>query len=169
MSHERSLDGNGWQVRGCLGGSWRWYMGPDKPWDGPGWYPARVPGSVVDDLWRAGEVQNPYFERNTLLLEWVPERAWVYRRWLETPPLGAGELATLWFEGVDFRATVVVDGEPVATHEGMFVPFEVDVSAALGSGGQHLLAVVVHPAPENEPQVGDTAHVRVHKSRMSYG
>ena len=35
MSHERSLDGNGWQVRGCLGGSWRWYMGPDKPWDGP--------------------------------------------------------------------------------------------------------------------------------------
>ena len=86
-----SLDGDGWQLRGCLGEEWRWHLA--KPRDAPGWLPARVPGSVVDDLWRAGEVPDPYHERNSLLLEWVPERAWVYRR-----RVTGGRLR---FEGVD--------------------------------------------------------------------
>jgi beta-mannosidase len=73
----RSLDGDGWQVRGCLGDEWRWHVRPEKPWNAPGWLPARVPGSVLDDLWRAGRVADPYHERNSLLLEWVPERALV--------------------------------------------------------------------------------------------
>ena len=41
-----------WQLRGCLGREWEWHVGPDKPWDAPGWLPARVPGSVIDDLVR---------------------------------------------------------------------------------------------------------------------
>ena len=40
-----------WQLRGCLGDEWQWHVA--KPWDTPGWLPARVPGSVIDDLWRA--------------------------------------------------------------------------------------------------------------------
>ena len=121
---------------------------------------ARVPGSVLDDLWRAGELPNPYHERNSLLAEWVPERAWVYRRRLDVDR----EPAVLEFGGVDHAATVFVDGAEAAHNEGMFHPFEVDVSA-----GTHLLAVVVHPAPESEPQLGATSNVRVHKSRMGYG
>jgi beta-mannosidase len=151
------LDGDGWQLRGCLGDEWRWHVGPDKPWDAPGWLPARVPGSVVDDLHRAGEVPDPYRGRNSLLLEWVPERAWVYRRRLD-----AG--GRLRFEGVDHEATVFVDGEEAAHHEGAFTSFDLDVP-----DGEHLLAVVVHPAPASEPQVGRTSRVRVHKPRMSYG
>ena len=68
------------------------------------------------------------------------------------------------FEGVDHAATVFVDGARVAEHEGMFLPFAIQVEP-----GEHLLAVVVHPAPESEPQVGMTSKVRVHKSRMGYG
>ena len=151
---------DGWQLRGCLGGEWEWHVGPDKPWDAPGWLPARVPGSVIDDLWRAGEIPNPYYERNSLQLEWIPERSWVYRRRF----VAESEPAMLSFEGVDHAATVFVDGERVTEHEGVFVPFDVSVPA-----GEHLLAVVVHPAPASEPQVGDTRRVAVHKSRMSYG
>lgn len=154
------LDGDDWQLRGCLGREWEWHVGPDKPWDGPGWLPARVPGSVVDDLVRAGEVPDPYHERNSRLAEWASERAWVYRRRLRAD----AEPAVLEFGGVDYAATVFVDGVEAAHHEGMFTPFEVGVSA-----GEHLLAVVVHPAPESEPQVGVTSRVRVHKSRMGYG
>ncbi|MGH9106220.1 MAG: glycosyl hydrolase 2 galactose-binding domain-containing protein [Acidimicrobiales bacterium] len=113
MSAELDLGGDCWQFRGCLGGSWRWYTCPDKPWDGPGWLPGRVPGSVTDDLWWAGQVPDPYHERNSLLLEWVPHRAWVYRRRLETVALRDGEPATLVFADVDHRATVVVDGDVV--------------------------------------------------------
>ncbi|MFL5944860.1 MAG: glycoside hydrolase family 2 protein [Gaiellaceae bacterium] len=152
-----SLDGDGWQVRGCLGREWEWHVGPDKAWDAPGWLPARVPGSVLADLVRAGAAVSPYHERDSLLTEWVPERAWVYRRRFD----GAGVLE---FEGVDHGATVFVDGEEVARHEGAFTPFHV----AVGDGA-HLVAVVVHPAPPSESQVGKTSEVRVHKPRMNYG
>jgi beta-mannosidase len=155
-----SLDGDGWQLRGCLGREWEWHVGPDKPWDAPGWIPARVPGSVIDDLVRAGEVPTPYFERNSRLAEWVPERAWIYRRRIDVN----GDGSVLHFGGVDHAATVFVDGAQVAHHEGAFAPFTVTVEA-----GEHLLALVVHPAPESEPQVGRTSSVRVHKSRMGYG
>jgi beta-mannosidase len=157
-----SLDGDGWQLRGCLGDEWSWHVGPDKPWDAPGWLPARVPGSVLDDLVRAGEVPSPYHERDSLLAEWVPERAWIYRRRFDaTEPV-------LRFEGVDYACTVFVDGQQLATHEGMFAPFEVELGE-LADGAGHLLAVVVHPAPASEPQVGFTSRVRVHKPRMNYG
>jgi beta-mannosidase len=148
------LDGGDWQLKGWLGDEWRWHVA--KPWDAPGWLPARVPGSVVDDLVRAGEVPDPYFERNSRLAEWAAERTWVYRRRVEG--------GTIEFEGVDHEATVFVDGEEVGHHVGAFTPFRVDVP-----DGEHLLAVAVHPAPESEPQVGRTSRVRVHKSRMGYG
>ena len=151
-----TLDGGEWQLRGCLGDEWRWHVGPDKAWDAPGWLPARVPGSVLDDLRRAGVVPDPYHERNSLLLEWVPARAWIYRR-----RVGGGRVR---FEGVDHEATVFVDGEEVAHHAGMFTPFSVQVPE-----GEHLLAVVVHPSPPSEPQVGHTSKVRAHKPRMNYG
>jgi hypothetical protein len=154
-----TLDGGDWQLRGCLGDEWQWHVGPDKPWDAPGWLPARVPGSVMDDLVRAGELPELYFERNSRQAEWVPERAWVYRT-----RLSVNASSVLRFDGVDHEATVFVDGVEVAHHVGCFTPFEVDVAA-----GEHLLAVVVHPAPESEPQVGRTSRVRVHKPRMSYG
>jgi beta-mannosidase len=149
-----SLNGE-WQLRGCLGDDWRPQV--VKPADAPGWLPARVPGSVLDDLHRAGQVPDPYHGRNSLLLEWVPERAWIYRRQVDGPGL-------IRFEGVDHEATVFVDGEEVAYHEGAFTPFEVEVG-----DGEHAVAVVVHAAPESEAQLGRTSRVRVHKSRMGYG
>ena len=157
-----SLDGDGWQLRGCLGDEWRWHAGPDKPWDAPGWLPARVPGSVLDDLVRAGEAPSPYHERDSRLGEWVPERTWIYRRRF------VASASILRFDGVDHECTVLVDGEEVARHVGMFTSFDVDVSA-YADGAEHLLAVVVHPAPRSESQVGRTSRVRVHKARMNYG
>jgi len=149
-----TLDGDDWQVKGWLGDEWRWHLA--KPWDAHGWLPARVPGSVVEDLVRAGEIPTPYFERNSRLAEWAAERTWVYRR-----RVGGG---TIEFAGVDHEATVFLDGEEIAHHVGAFTPFRVELPE-----GEHLLAVAVHPAPESEAQVGKTSRVRVHKSRMGYG
>ena len=146
-----------WQLKGCLGDEWQWHL--TKPWDAPGWLPARVPGSVIDDLMRAGELPDVYVERASLAAEWVWQRSWIYRCRLEV-----AEPSVLDFEGVDHAATVFLDGEEVARHEGAFTPFAVDVPPGL-----HLLAVVVHPAPPSEPQVGETSRVRVHKPRMNYG
>ena len=149
-----SFDGDGWQLQGWLGEEWRWHV--NDAWESSGWLPARVPGSVMDDLVCAGELDDPYFERQSRLAEWVPARTWVYRRRVEG--------GTIEFGGVDHEVTVLVDGEEVAHHVGAFTAFRVEVPA-----GEHVLAVAVHAAPESEPQVGRTSRVRVHKSRMGYG
>src|SRR3954453_3710762 len=95
-----SLDGAEWQVRGCLGREWEWHVGPGKAWDAPGWLAARVPGRVLDDLARAGEVPAVSRGRNSGLAEWVPERAWVYRRRFAAD----GLRVAIEFEGVDHEA-----------------------------------------------------------------
>jgi hypothetical protein len=144
-----------WQLRGCLGDEWQWHL--TKPWDAPHWLPARVPGSVMDDLMRAGELPDLYHGRNSRLAEWVPERSWVYR----TRVSGEGYLR---FGGIDFGASVFLDGELVAEHDSMYRPLDVPLR-----GGEQLLAVVIPPAPASEPQVGRTSRARVHKPRMNYG
>ena len=80
-----ALDGDDWQLQGWLGDEWRWHV--NKPWDAPGWLPARVPGSVLDDLERAGEVGDLRHQRSSRRAEWVPERAWIYRRLVTGPGL----------------------------------------------------------------------------------
>jgi beta-mannosidase len=153
-----TLDGDDWQIRACLGEEWRWHL--VKPWDAPHWIPARVPGSVMDDLQRANELPDLYRGRASRTAEWVSERAWVYRKQVKVPEGGG----VVRFDGVDHAATVFANGVEVGTHEGCFAPFEVDLPE-----GDVLLAVVVHPAPQSEPQVGRTSRVQVHKPRMSYG
>jgi beta-mannosidase len=174
------LDG-GWRLRGFLGDDWQLHRAQlharddrdDRNDTAPDaadarWVPARVPGTVLADLVAAGAVPDPYAGTQSLLSEWVPQRTWVYRTRLRSPALAAGERAFLEFDGIDHAGAVYLDGERVAEHEGMFVPLVTEVTGRLGAG-EHSLGVVVAPAPVSEPQVGHTAAVTVHKSRMGYG
>jgi beta-mannosidase len=43
-----SLDGDEWQLRGCLGEEWQSHTGPEKPWDAPGLLPARGVGGMTN-------------------------------------------------------------------------------------------------------------------------
>jgi beta-mannosidase len=195
MRRTIELDGPGWTIEGFLSsdaaGRAAAMTGPR-----PAAIPASVPGSILDELRRANQVPDPYAGLNSLAAEWVPERAWLYRRWVDVPSLEDGERAWLAFDGLDHAGEVLWDGAPIARHEGMFVPFEVALDPRLvqgGSGGsrgtgerggpggtgegrgagerggRHELAVVIDPAPEGESQLGRTSRVRHHKSRMTYG
>jgi beta-mannosidase len=169
MPRTVELDGS-WHLRGWLGLDPALAAAARGDLAGrPGWLPALVPGSVLDDLWHAGELPNPYVERSSLAAEWVPQRTWVYRRQVAAGPLADGERAWLRFDGIDHAGQAFLDGRPLGRHEGMFVPWELEVSDALADGREHELAVVVEPAPPSEPQEGKTSRVRVHKSRMTYG
>ena len=117
-----SLDGDGWQIRSHLGldaalsAAARGSRTPSAnasaaPGDvhavhttadaAAGWLPARVPGSVVDDLMHAGEIEDVYRDRNSRAAEWVAQRAWTYRRTIDLPGLADGERAWLQFDGID--------------------------------------------------------------------
>ena len=124
-SGEQSLDGDGWQLRGCLGDEWRWHVG-DKPWDAPGWLPARVPGSVVDDLVARRRGRRPVRERESLLRGvgagahlGLPARA-----------VAAAERASASTASTTRRRSSST-ARRSARHEGAFTPFEVD-----GAGGR---------------------------------
>jgi len=173
------LAGSAWSLREALGETWRWYVDAALPAAGnnvaeasagaaaaPGWWPARVPGSVVTDLAGAGELPDPYRERNTRAAEWTGARSWVYRRAVTVPPLVAGERLVLELDGVDPSGTVCWDGEPVGRVPGLYHRGRFAVPAV---PGEHRLAVVVDPVPASQPQVGRTELVRVHRPRMNEG
>lgn len=182
------LDGAAWSAREALGETWRWYVDAPLPAAGnsvgdasaaaavaPAWFAARVPGAVIGDLWHAGQLPDPRAGFGSRLAEWVAERSWVYRRAVELPADStdtADSVVMLELDGVDPGATVFWDGVEVAEIDGIYRCARIDLSAR-GSDcvapGRHALALVIHPAPASESQVGRTERVRVHAPRMGYG
>ena len=170
-----------WQVREALGETWRWYVGDvagarnnaaeaaAAVAAAPGWLPARVPGAVIDDLVRAGELPDPRVGRASRSAEWVADRAWVHRRLVELPAAADDELVALELDGVDPAATVFWDGVELGRLSGLYQPGRFELGGADRAPGVHTLAVVVDPAPDSQPQVGRTELVRVHGPRMGYG
>jgi beta-mannosidase len=159
------LDGE-WHFRGFLGEEWRWArLGEPHP----DWLTGHVPGCVVDDLWRAGEVPDPYVERNSRFAEWAASRTWGYQRSFVADPAWRGRRVELQFEGIDHDAQVYLNGRRLGRHRGGFTRALFEVGDRLRYDEPNLLGVLIAPAPEEQPQVGDTRRVRHHLSRMTYG
>jgi len=68
-----------------------------------------------------------------------------YRTWLsfEEQP---GKKAVFVSEGIDYRFDILIDGQKLMEHEGMFSKVELDVT---GRSGQELV-VRIHPHPKSE-------------------
>ena len=124
------LTGADWQIKGYLGEDWQLRRAYDpQTRDRLGWLPASVPGSIQNDLWQAGEIPDPYFERNSLLIEWIPERTWVYRKRFHAPAEWRGQRIQLCFEGVDYSAQFYLNGKLLGSHTGMFTPVHFEVES----------------------------------------
>ena len=163
------LNGSDWTFKGFYGEDWKLrkvYL-PDTQ-DQRWWRAGSVPGSVLDDLFRLGEVPDPYNGLNSLACEWVPQRSWVYRKQFSADPALAGRRIDLHFKGVDYAARFYLNGEFLGSHTGMYTPAVFDVSRCLRFEGENILAVAIDPAPQEQPQIGHTSQVRTHKSRMGY-
>ncbi|WP_213282614.1 glycosyl hydrolase 2 galactose-binding domain-containing protein, partial [Cellulomonas hominis] len=175
------LDGAGWLLREALGDTWQWHVDSgvralNNAADAaraaaatPGWWRATVPGSVVTDLARAGELPDPYRGRSSRAAEWTGARSWVLRRTVHLPERGPGQRVVVELDGVDPSGTLFWDGAPIGRVDGLYHRLRAEVPAAAASPGPHRLAVVVDPVPPNEPQVGRTERVRVHRPRMNEG
>ncbi|MGE5138103.1 MAG: glycoside hydrolase family 2 protein, partial [Rudaea sp.] len=170
MGKRLNLSGSDWLLKGYLGEDWLWRDAHKATTrDTAGWIAATVPGSVQQDLLRAGLIHDPYYDLNSLLVEWVPARTWLYLKAFSLPSEWKAGRVTLVFEGVDYSARFFLNGKLLGTHVGMFSPAVFDVSADILFGAENRLAVVIDPAPPEQSQVGYTSRVRTTKSRMSYG
>jgi beta-mannosidase len=164
-----SLNGDDWSFKEFTGEEWRWKKSHHRQTnDRYFWLEGSVPGSVQHDLWRNDQIPNPYFEKNTILSEWVPQRTWVYKKKFRIRPDLAGKRFQLCFKGVDFAAHFYLNDECLGFHEGMFTQVYFDVTNLINFDAENVLAVVLLPAPHEQPQVGYTSQVKTHKSRMGY-
>jgi beta-mannosidase len=163
------LGGAGWRLKGFLPSDW---LRPDLAERAlaqeQGWIPAQVPGSVQHDLWRAGELADPYVGRNSLAAEWAAERTWVYARSFAADAAWRGRRARLRFEGVDYAARFVLNGVELGAHESMFTPACFEVADLLRYDAPNQLVAIIAPAPREQDQMGRTSLVRSRKSRMGY-
>lgn len=135
-----------------------------------GWIPARVPGGVHADLFRAGLIADPYFGMNSLSCEWVENRWWMYRT--DFPGvMGEQDLTAqrvvLVCKGLDYDADVFFNDERVAEHRGgMFIPLRVELTGKIRE--QNRLVVIFRGVPREMGQIGFTSRTSTQKSRFNY-
>ncbi|RKN39494.1 glycoside hydrolase family 2 protein [Streptomyces hoynatensis] len=145
--------------------------GPPSWWredtDRSGWLPARVPGTVQSALVEAGVLPDPHRDdatweeltRHGVPREWpwhfrrtrVEEREWWLARRFTAPAGWAGSRVLLRFDGLDYAATVYVNGTPLRHHTGMFGGPDVEVTELLrhGPGETNEVVVRLFPPPRD--------------------
>lgn len=132
------------------------------------WIDADVPGGVHYDLLRAGLIENPHFEQNSLKCEWVEHRWWMYKTSFSLENNLQGKRLTLLFKGVDYKAHFYLNREKLGEHEGMFEPVIFDVTDKVNYGSENELVVLCENAPWEMSQIGHTSKTRTQKSRFGY-
>jgi beta-mannosidase len=112
------------------------------------WLPAQVPGDVISDLERNGKVPDPFHDLNSLQVQWVNNRDWLYRSDFQFQP-HPGRRAYLLFMGVDYRSRISLNGKLLAEHEGMFSRIgPLDITDLLVPDGSNRLEVKMFGIPD---------------------
>ncbi|MEW1834866.1 glycoside hydrolase family 2 TIM barrel-domain containing protein [Microbacterium sp. NPDC079995] len=133
--------------------------------DRSSWVRATVPGTVQSALVDAGVTPDPLTDDHTFSeltahgepSEWpwffrrtrIEQQEWWYARRFEAPAHWLGRRVRLSFDGIDYAASVYVNGQPVARHTGMFGGPDVEVGALLRPGDTNEVVVRIDPPPRD--------------------
>ena len=139
------------------------YQGPekiclDKGWEfsqaGKGeWLPAKVPGTVHQDLMDNGKLVNPFYGMNEEKVQWVEKEDWQYRTtFVLTKEQVEREDAVLRFEGLDTYADIYLNGSLLERTDNMFVGYELPVKEVLREGENRLQVYFHSPIKQALPQ-----------------
>lgn len=135
------------------------------------WWPVTVPCDVRDGLVANGQMEDPYFGRNSDRSRWVESFEWWFRREVIVPESWSGRRVYLLFHGVDCHARYYWDGQQIGESKDMFIPVRIELPAST-TPGTHILAVRISPLPACTPnhfkqEVPDRAHF--HKMQCAWG
>lgn len=132
------------------------------------WVPATVPGAVQLD-WARAEDWPPYWQSdNCKAYRWMEDAWWTYRTRLQpvcTPP---GQRLIFVCGGVDYQFKVLYNRAVLHEQEGMFTPFELDLTELAAEGG--LLEIRLYPAPKAPSDKDHRVQARLcAKPAVAYG
>jgi hypothetical protein len=110
--------------------------------DDKDWLPATVPGTVLSSYWDDGALPDPNFSNNQLAISdsFFYADFW-YRNEFTAPALAAGQRAWLNFNGVNWKAEIFLNGEPIGRIDGGFMRGKFDVTGKVKPGQKNALAV----------------------------
>ncbi|WP_114790989.1 beta galactosidase jelly roll domain-containing protein [Niabella yanshanensis] len=119
-----------------------------------GWLPAVVPGTVLNSLVYNKIYPEPYYGDNNrrsrgLIPDLHETGAGFYHYWFrktfQVPSTLTGKKMWLKFHGINYRATVWLNGKKLGDMAGMFQPASFDVTNIVNRKGDNVVAVEVRP------------------------
>lgn len=119
--------------------------------------PATVPGTFLTDLLAAGLIPDPYLDRNEHELAWSGEVGLSYATTFDWSPSGADQVDLVAAE-LDTAASVVLNGQVIASVQNQHRSWRFDVTSALREGENALEIRFASPlaaARENIELLGD--------------
>ena len=106
----------------------------------------QFPTNIHLDLLHHKLIPDPFVGKNELDVQWIGEKAWVYKTTFTSPEVADGAHAVLGFEGLDTFATVLLNGEKILETDNMFTPERVNVTKTLKSNGENELVITFDSA-----------------------
>lgn len=119
--------------------------------------PATVPGTLITDLHTGGLIPDPYLDRHEHELAWTGEVDVTYRSTITWQPSGA-QRVDLVCASLDTAATVVLNGQPIATVQNEHRSWRFDITEVLTPGANQLeirFASPLRTARENQAVLGE--------------
>lgn len=112
------------------------------------WWPATMPGTVLTTMIDQGVYPDSDYGLNNLVIpETLNKQDYWYRTEFNAPADWKGRHLTLTFEGINYAASVWLNGKQLGTIKGAFIRGVYDVTSAIKLGQSNVLAVRVSPPP----------------------
>jgi hypothetical protein len=119
-------------------------------YDPKGWYAATVPGTALTTLVNNHIYAEPTYgenDRPESIPESLARNSYWYRTTVAVPPAYRGRHTWLHFDGINYSATVWVNGAKVGTIRGAFIRGLFDITAQVKPGSKAVVAVLIDPQP----------------------
>ena len=133
-----------------------------------GCFPASVPGNIQLDYGNYKGFGDANYALNSELYLPLEDDFWEYRTKLS---FERKESERVYFvsHGIDYKYDVLLNGEKIYSYEGMFKPFEIDITDMIR--GDDLLTVMIYPHPKRKgaPERTRTEADASCKPPVSYG
>ena len=141
-----------------LRGGWRMQAAPkvsaaaeaisSGSYDTSEWMQAIVPGTVLTTMVDRGMYPDPDYGLNNLAIpESLNKQDYWYRKEFPTPVLKGRQNLMLTFEGINYSASVWLNGKHLGEIRGAFMRGGFDVTALMKKSGLNALAVRISPPP----------------------
>lgn len=110
------------------------------------WYNATVPGTVLTTLVDQGVYPDPYFGLNNLAIpDDLARKDWWYQNEFAKPKMKQGERVWLLFNGINYAASVWLNGKKLGSIKGAFIRGEFEITDLVQA--KNTLAVHIIPPP----------------------